>query len=65
MYIDGFNYELTQEQLDVLSFYMDDLREELVYKLSPCDPSVFLQEYLNREPSFKVIVKDILKVTDY
>ena len=62
MYID----ELTQAQLDVLAFYMDnDLREELVYKLSPCEPSVFLQEYLNREPSFTVIVKDVLKVTEY
>lgn len=47
MFIDGYNYELTEEQLDVLSLYMDnDLKEDLAYKLTHVAQTNFFKHTL-------------------
>lgn len=49
---------LYQEALDVIATYMkDDIREDLHFRLAPCEPIVFLQEYCKRDVGFKNVLK--------
>ena len=51
--------KITQDQLDDLTTYMDDeIREAVHYALAPCTPYEFLMEYLKRDPSFDVVLKE-------
>lgn len=53
----GKNFNLTQELLDVIATYMnDDIRESLHYELVPCEPEVFLGEYIKRDPGFEKLL---------
>lgn len=46
-------FELTDELLKDIADYMDDeIREELHYKLAPCDAETFLRAYVERDPGF-------------
>lgn len=49
---------LTQSLLDVIATYMDnDIREDLAFKLAPCDPEIFLKAYVDRCPNFTELLK--------
>ena len=49
---------LSQEMLDVIATYMkDDIREDLHFRLAPCEPIVFLQEYCKRDAEFINVLK--------
>lgn len=40
--------------MDNIATYMDDdIREDLHCKLAPCEPELFLQEYIKRDPKFE------------
>lgn len=53
------NTSLSQETLDIIATYMDDdIREDLHFRLAPCEPIVFLQEYCKRDKNFIVILKN-------
>jgi hypothetical protein len=50
----GRRFELKQELMDNIATYMDDdIREDLHCKLAPCEPELFLQEYIKRDPKFE------------
>ena len=49
---------LSQETLDVIATYMNDsIREDLHFRLAPCEPIVFLQEYCKRDTGFINVLK--------
>ena len=50
----GRRFELKQELMDNIATYMDDdIREDLHCKLASCEPELFLQEYIKRDPKFE------------
>ena len=50
----GRKFELKQELMDNIAAYMDDnIREDLHSKLAPCEPELFLQEYIKKDPKFE------------
>lgn len=52
------NTSLSQETLDIIATYMDDdIREDLHFRLAPCEPKVFLQEYCKRDVEFTNVLK--------
>lgn len=60
----GKEFTLTQELLDVIATYMDDdIRESLHYKLAPCEPDVFLKEYIKRDPGFEKLLYSEFEIT--
>lgn len=60
----GKDFNLTQELLDVIATYMnDDIRESLHYKLAPCEPDVFLKEYIKRDPGFEKLLYSEFGIT--
>ena len=51
-------FNLTQELMDTIASYMDDDKREQVHaELAPCEPEVFLRAYIERDPSFKDLLK--------
>lgn len=55
----GEECELTNELLDAIEVYMnDDIREALHFKLAPCEPYMFLREYIYKEPEFVNVLKE-------
>lgn len=50
-------FELSQEELDVIATYMDDIRESVAFDLSPCTPNQFLREYVSRDKHFEELLK--------
>lgn len=60
----GKEFILTQELLDVIATYMDDdIRESLHYELAPCEPDVFLKEYIKRDPGFEKLLYSEFGIT--
>lgn len=52
------NTSLSQKTLDNIATYMDDdIREDLHFRLAPCEPKVFLQEYCKRDIGFTNVLK--------
>lgn len=50
----GQDFELRQDQMDVIAMYMDDdIREDLHGDLAPCSPELFLREYCARDKNFE------------
>lgn len=55
----GRKEKLQQELLDNIATYMDDeIREDLHYRLAPCEPELFLQEYVKRVPEFAELLRN-------
>ena len=55
----GQKFKLTQQLLDVIATYMDDnLREDIHFRLAPCEPDFFLKEYVKRDPEFAELLRD-------
>lgn len=53
----GTDFELRQDQMDVIATYMhDDIREELHAELAPCKPELFLREYCARDREFEKLL---------
>lgn len=49
--------KITQDQLDVIATYMnDEIREDVHNRVAPCDPDVFLNQYLKLDPAFEEIL---------
>lgn len=60
----GIDFNLTQELLEMIATYMDDnIRESLHYELAPCEPDVFLKEYIKRDPGFEELLHDEFGIT--
>ena len=54
----GTEHTLTQEELDIISCYMDDeIREDVAFKLAPCTPEAFLRAYVEEDESFKELLE--------
>lgn len=54
----GEKATLTQHQMDAIATYMDDdIREDLHFKPAPCDPELFLSEYVKKVPDFAELLK--------
>ena len=52
------NTSLSQEMLDNITTYMNDnIREDLHFRLVPCEPKIFLQEYCKRDVEFTNVLK--------
>ena len=50
----GRKFNITQELMDIIATYMnDDIREDLHFRLAPCEPDLFLREYVKRDPEFE------------
>ena len=50
--------ELSLEVLNAIAMYMtEDIREDLHFRLAPCEPKVFLQEYCKRDVEFINVLK--------
>ena len=46
-------FVLTQELMDTIATYMnDDIREDIHFRFAPCEPELFLQEYVKKDPEF-------------
>ena len=55
----GEDYKLDQNQMDVIASYMnDEIREDLHFKLAPCEPEEFLAAYIERDPDFEDLLKN-------
>ena len=55
----GRKFNITQELMDTIATYMnDDIREDLHFRLAPCEPDLFLREYLKRDPKFEELLYD-------
>ncbi len=56
---EGTEVKINQEKMDVIASYMDDdIREELHFKLAPCEPEEFLEAYIQRVPEFAELLKN-------
>lgn len=52
------NNQLSEQILNDIATYMDDdIREELHFRLAPCEPELFLKEYIKRDPAFAELLK--------
>lgn len=50
--------KITQAKMNDIAMYMDDdIREAVHFKIAPCEPEVFLRAYVERDPSFKDLLK--------
>lgn len=46
--------------MQLLASYMDDdIRERVHFELAPCMPWEFLDRYLQLDPSFEVVLKEV------
>lgn len=55
----GRKFNITQELMDTIATYMiDDIREDLHLRLAPCEPDLFLIEYVKRDPNFEKFLYD-------
>lgn len=55
----GRKFNITQELMDTVTTYMnDDIREDLHSRLAPCEPDLFLREYVKRDPEFEKLLYD-------
>ena len=55
----GRKFNITQELMDIIATYMnDDIREDLHFRLAPCEPDLFLWEYVKRDPEFEKLLYD-------
>lgn len=51
--------KISNETMDTIASYMnDDIREELHFKLAPCDNRTFLKAYYKRDPEFMELLKN-------
>lgn len=49
---------LSEQVLNDIAIYMNDnIREELHFRLAPCEPDLFLREYVKRNPAFAELLK--------
>lgn len=52
------NNQLSEKVLNDIAIYMNDnIREELHFRLAPCEPELFLKEYIKRDPAFAELLK--------
>lgn len=52
------NNQLSEQKLNDIAIYMDDnIREELHFRLAPCESDLFLREYVKRNPAFAELLK--------
>ena len=59
MLIYGRKFNVTQELMGTIATYMnDDIREDLHFRLAPCEPDLFLREYVKRDPEFEKLLYD-------
>lgn len=55
----GRKFNITHELMDTIATYMnDDIREDLHFRLAPCEPDLFLREYLKRDHEFEKLLYD-------
>ena len=55
----GRKFNITQELMDIIATYMnDDIREDLHFRLAPCEPDLFLRESVKRDPEFEKLLYD-------
>lgn len=46
--------------MELLSKYMDDtLREQVHRELAPCTPDEFISRYLELDPEFEIVLKEV------
>lgn len=51
--------KISNETMDTIASYMnDDIREEMHFKLVPCNNRTFLKEYCKRDPEFTELLKN-------
>lgn len=51
--------KISNETMENISTYMNDkIREELHFKLAPCDNRTFLKAYCKRDPEFMELLKN-------
>lgn len=56
-------FEITQEKLDQIAPYMSDHCREYVRSIyAPCEPGMFLHQYLKCVPEDKAVFEDVLNV---
>ena len=52
------NNQLSEQVLNDIAIDMNDnIREELHFRLAPCEPELFLKEYIKRDPAFAELLK--------
>ena len=55
----GENFELTEEVLNTIAYYMDDdKRERVHFELAPCEPEEFLKRYLELDSDFEELLNN-------
>ena len=55
----GRKFNITQELMDIIATYMNDvIREYLHFRLAQCEPDLFLREYVKRDPEFEKLLYD-------
>lgn len=55
----GRKFNITQELMDTVATYMDDdIREDIHAEFAPCEPDLFLREYVERDPEFEKLLYD-------
>ena len=55
----GEKYKATQNDMDNIANYMnDEIREEVHFKFTSCEPELFLREYVKRDPGFVKLLHD-------
>lgn len=54
----GDEFELDQDLMDAIAYYMDDdIREQVHGELAPCKPEEFLVRYCELAPEFEDLLK--------
>lgn len=53
----GEDFELTNDDMDLIATYMDDDKREKVHReLAPCHPEIFLKRYCELDSEFENIL---------
>ena len=54
----GEEYRLNEEEMENIASYMnDEIREDLHFKMAPCEPEEFLKAYVARDPDFEELLR--------
>ena len=54
----GEDFELTQDLMDAIVVYMNDvIREKLHFSSAPCKPEDFIKAYISEDTAFEDILK--------
>ena len=54
----GEEYKLNEVEMENIACYMnDEIREDLHFKMAPCEPEEFLKAYVEKDPDFEELLR--------